>query len=340
MNENESFGWDQFRDSEVDVTEDDLLSLNSVQIFTQDTIRATKKYCAGLEGEQFKRVEPLVLSMARNNGYRRLPDLENGLQRLFELRDQFDNLSDVIDRLAGDLTIACAMAPENFHVNPVLIVGQPGIGKTMLAQGLAKAINTTMFKISAGTAQAAFQLCGSAAQWGNSQPGSIVRVLADGDCAAPIMIIDEVDKMVNDDRFSTTPILLDILEPTTAQVFSDEFLQARFDASRLITILTANNIDRVPGPLLSRVEVLEVPAPAPPQRLRIIENEMTTLCAKTNTQITLSKSDAVQLAERTDLDLRKTTRIVRDSFAVALSEKSEVAVLRIPRSTKRTMGFM
>ena len=103
-----------------------------------------------------------------------------------------------------------------------------------------------------------------------------------------------------------------------------------FDASRIIVVLTANDISKVPPPLLSRVEVFTVPAPQPEQRLRIIEQVMADLSEKTGHYITFADGVAQRLAERMDIDLRQLTRLVRASFATALQAGDKVARLKTP----------
>lgn len=82
--------------------------------------------------------------------------------------------------------------------------------------------------------------------------------------------------------------------------------------------LTANSLDTVPEPLLSRVEIFDVPRPEPEQRLRIIQGEAKQLREATGKKIYLDSSTSQKLANRMDIDLRKTTRIVKDAFTRAM----------------------
>ena len=109
-----------------------------------------------------------------------------------------------------------------------------------------------------------------------------------------------------------------------------------FDASRIIVVLTANDISKVPPPLLSRVEVFTVPAPQPEQRLRIIDQTMADLSEKTGHAIAFAPGVAQRLAERMDIDLRQLTRLVRASFATALQAGDKFA--KAPFSPE-PMGF-
>ncbi|MET3219065.1 UNVERIFIED_ORG: hypothetical protein ABIC48_006870 [Burkholderia territorii] len=126
----------------------------------------------------------------------------------------------------------------------------------------------------------------------------------------------------------------------TAGAFYDAFFRMEFDASRIIIVLTANDLDRVPLPLLSRVEVFDIPTPDPEQRMQIILAKIDHLQRSTGKHIQLEEGGATGLAERTDLDLRKLHRIVIDAFAVALATGKCIATLALPPSAKRQpIGF-
>ncbi len=94
-----------------------------------------------------------------------------------------------------------------------------------------------------------------------------------------------------------------------------------FDASRIIYVLTANDPDAVPAPLLSRVEVFDIPAPEPEQRLQLILAEVRRLQRATGKRIELDASAAEALSERSDVDLRATHRLVQDAFATAMASE-------------------
>lgn len=100
-----------------------------------------------------------------------------------------------------------------------------------------------------------------------------------------------------------------------------------FDASRIIFVLTANSIDKVPPPLLSRVEVFRVPAPEPAQRLRIIQKIMTDLAEKTGHPIAFAPGIAERMADLMHVDLRQLDRMARAAFAVALQAGDKFAKL-------------
>lgn len=266
-----------------------------------------------------------ILEQARADGGKRgLPNAQQAGMNLAAKLLEFENLVEPIERMQVDLALSAAMSPQDFRIAPLLLLGDPGIGKTYLASQLAQALGVPSQKISAGGAQGAFQLSGSHGTWSGALPGMVVSMLAQSSSAAPVLVIDEVDK-IQDDRFPFTPVLLDLLDTDTAKRFRDEYFEMEFDASHLIVVLTANDISKVPLPLLSRVEVFMIPSPEPEQRLRIIEQTVAGLCQKTNRDIRLMEGAAERLAERTDIDLRQLHRLVSGAFAKAVQTGADVA---------------
>lgn len=312
----------------------------SAQIFTAEQIMVAENALSALAEDRSERLKPLLAHIKRDDGYRRVPSLRGVDRKLRLLRERFANMSAAIDRLAAELALASAMPPNDFRMTPLLLLGEPGLGKTFFAQSLAQALGVDFDVVSAGGAQGGFVLAGTASHWSNTAPGGIAKLLARSLVASPVLVIDEVDKIAGDDRYPLLPALLDLLEPGTARMFKDESLDIRMDASKLIVLLTANYIDLVPGPLLSRVEVLQVPRPDVAQRLRIVEGELAVLRKRTRRKIELAAGAAQALAEREDLDLRKTTRIVRDAFARAMLRSELVATPDIPAAKVMiSMGF-
>lgn len=318
------------------------LALQSgIQVFNLDAIGKAMQLTDSV-GEGKKAFGEKMLQLAsENNGYRTVPDARKAGLILEKAKRNFENLVEPISHLQTNLALAAAMDEKNFRVTPILLLGDPGIGKTYLAMELAKGLGGSVEKLSAGGAQGGFQITGSHSSLMSARPGSLFRCLAESKTTSPVLVIDEVDKIV-DAQWPVTPVLLDLFEQDTAQVFRDEFFEMEFDASRIIVILTANSIKDVAPPLLSRVEVFEVPRPEPEQRLRIINDTARQLRADTGRQIRLDKDTSQQLADRKDIDLRKSTRIVREAFTKAMLANETVAKLIMPKNdneSRRSMGF-
>ncbi len=312
---------------------------HAIQVFVSEAIDKATEALGNIAEARRSGGEGVLDNARLHNGFRRVPDAEQAGRQLDKTKLQFENLAAPIERLQIDLALASAMKPADFRITPLLLLGDPGIGKTYLAMQLAQALGVNMEKISAGGAQGGFQLTGSHNSWNGARPGALFTLLAEGQFATPVVVIDEVDK-IRDSQYPVLPVLLDLFEPQTAKCFKDEFFEMQFDASRIIFVLTANSLEGVPAPLLSRLEVFDIARPEPAQRLRIIQNEAAMLRRKTGLNIRLDKAGCEALAGRQDIDLRKTTRLVSEAFARALQAGKQVAKLLAPKAGGRLqMGF-
>lgn len=167
----------------------------------------------------------------------------------------------------------------------------------------------------------------------------LISQLALHNCAAPLFLVDEIDKP-GGDRYPITTALLDLLEPENAREFKDEFFQINVNARHAIWILTANTVAGVSAPLLSRMAVFDIPTPGIEQRRRIIDADFNKLRSRTDINVNTTPDDLTSLAKRVDLDLRKVTRIVRDSFISALGQEKHRATFILPPASKPQMGFV
>lgn len=307
----------------------------TIQIFCPEAMEKAAKAVREISSEKRAAGVRILEQASTENGHRTLPDEAQASRNLEAKKLDFENLRQPIERLQTDLVLAQAMPAQDFRIAPILLVGEPGIGKTYLASQLAQALGVPTEKMSAGGAQAAFQLSGSHRTWLSANPGLVAALLALSASAAPVIVIDEVDK-IHEDRHAFLPVLLDLLDAGTAKQFRDEYFEMEIDASRIIFVLTANSIDKVPPPLLSRVEVFHVPAPQPEQRLRIIQKTMAELSEKTGREIAFSPDAAERLADRMNVDLRQLYRLARASFSAALQAGDKVA--KVPSSTDH-IGF-
>lgn len=147
---------------------------------------------------------------------------------------------------------------RNIQTPIICLVGPPGVGKTTIAMSIAKALNRDFYKISVGGLNDSTELVGSRRTYLASAPGKIIQGLNKCGSNNPLMLIDEVDKMVKDYKGDPASTLLEILDPNQNKIFTDNYIEEPFDLSGVLFILTANNVSDIPKPILDRVELIEL----------------------------------------------------------------------------------
>ena len=263
------------------------------------------------------------------------------------LGPELENFREVIAHLTTQWTLASrAHRAADARIDPILLLGPPGVGKSHFSASLADMIGVHMSVFSAGGAQDAMQLCGSDARWSNSRTGMVFDALAGGDSAAPVLIVDEIDKIAQESTGSRdTPVntLLDLLEPDSARRYRDMSLQLEMDASKLIVIATANERERISPPLLSRLTEFHIKAPSLEQRRLILGGYLAELLVSHESpdNMTLDEVSVEAALATPDLDVRELLRITRAGFAAALASESDRVILAPPRrgASKRRIGF-
>lgn len=140
----------------------------------------------------------------------------------------------------------------------ICLVGPPGVGKTSIAMSIAKALNRKFYKISVGGLNDSTELIGSRRTYLAAAPGKIIQGIKRTNSNNPVILIDEVDKMVKDYKGDPASTLLEILDPVQNKYFVDNYIEEPFNLSKVLFILTANYINDIPITLLDRVEIIEL----------------------------------------------------------------------------------
>lgn len=179
---------------------------------------------------------------------------------LDDLYDTCPNFSEVIDELKKYLALSVA-GNEPMSFTPILLLGEPGVGKTHFAKELARLLGTGHEFVSMSSLTAGWILSGASSQWNNAKPGKVAHALVHGEFANPVVVLDEVDKAGGDTRYDPMGALYGLLEKETASHFKDEFIEIDMDASHILWVSTANDERAIPEPILNRMNVYEVPRP-------------------------------------------------------------------------------
>jgi len=187
------------------------------------------------------------------------------------------HMKDVVTFISDQIIMA-QRSNKPVRLQPILLAGEPGCGKTYFAQKLAEAFETTFYLQQMDSDLTASFLMGSDRKWGNSQPGILFETLVRGEHANPVFLLDELDKCQRKTSYST-PIssLYSVLEPLSAQRVRDISLLFEFDASMVTWIATANNVTMLDAPLRSRFREFFIMPPSAEECL-VLAAEVTGNC--------------------------------------------------------------
>jgi ATP-dependent Lon protease len=215
------------------------------------------------------KIKAILNKLIKAGGERSLKPLpDKGVEFLDQLQADFPNFREVIDMLRG--FNALSNAGEVPRIPVMLLLGPPGVGKTMFAEALAIGMHVPFKVVRMENQQAGAGLVGSADFWSNSKSGIVFDVLTNGECGNPVIVVDEIDKAASDNRYNPINGLYSLLESGSASAFHDESLpDICLNASRITWVLTANYVQSIPEPILSRARVFEIPRPDLDQSVQV-----------------------------------------------------------------------
>ncbi|WP_298671505.1 AAA family ATPase [uncultured Sphingomonas sp.] len=188
------------------------------------------------------------------------PDGHGQLPRLAALATEAPWSRQLVGDVERQLRAQVALGRPWINFDPLLLVGEPGAGKTWFARRLGAALDLDSATLELGSTSDDRMLSGTARGWSSAQPAWPLIVMADNHCANPLLILDELDKAGGSQR-SGHPhrALLAMLDRASSVAWHDQYLLTDCDLSHVNWIACANDLSPIPRPLLSRFHVIEVP---------------------------------------------------------------------------------
>lgn len=158
------------------------------------------------------------------------------------------------------------------HAPILLLVGLAGTGKTTFAKSIAESLGRKFARIPFGGLSSVLDLRGLSKIQSEAEPGLIIKILKQVQCRNPIILLDELDRIVPESRGAINGVLIELLDPEQNNLFTDHYIDYPFDLSQVIFVATANTTNNISTALMDRLEVIQMPSYTDEEKIVIVKN--------------------------------------------------------------------
>ena len=165
-------------------------------------------------------------------------------------------MNKVKERILESMSVHALMPEVTGQI--ICMVGPPGVGKTSIGRSIAKALGREYVRVSLGGVKDESDIRGHRKTYVGAMPGRLINAVKQAKTNNPLILLDEIDKMSNDFKGDPSSAMLEVLDSEQNKTFRDHFIELPFDLSKVLFITTANTTETIPGPLLDRMELIEL----------------------------------------------------------------------------------